>query len=91
MAKRKETVTRVVDGDTFYTSVRKKPVRLANVDAPEKGTRGGTKATQNLKGLIQGQKVEVNTVARDVYGRTVAKVKVGSKSVNNAMNKKLKK
>ena len=91
MAKRKETVTRVVDGDTFYTSVRKKPVRLANVDAPEKGTKGGTKATQNLKGLIQGQKVEVNTVARDVYGRAVAKVRVGSKSVNNAMNKKMKK
>ena len=87
MAKRKETVTRVIDGDTFYTSVRKKPVRLANVDAPEKGTKGGAKATQNLKGLIQGQKVEVNTVARDVYGRAVAKVKVGSKSVNNAMNK----
>ena len=91
MAKRKETVTRGIDGDTFYTSVRKKPVRLANVDAPEKGTKSGAKATQNLKGLIQGQKVEVNTVARDVYGRTVAKVKVGSKSVNNAMNKKLKK
>lgn len=91
MAKRKETVTRVVDGDTFYTSARKEPVRLANVDAPEIGTRGGAKATQNLKKLIQGQKVEVNTVARDVYGRTVARVKVGSKSVNNAMNKKLKK
>lgn len=91
MAKRRETVTRVVDGDTFYTSVRKKPVRLANIDAPEKGTKSGARATQNLKGLIQGQKVEVNTVARDVYGRAVAKVKVGSKSVNNAMNKKLKK
>lgn len=91
MAKRKETVTRVIDGDTFCTSVRKKPVRLANVNAPEKRTKGGPAATSALKGLISGQKVEVNTVARDVYGRAVAKVKVGSKSVNNAMNKKLKK
>ena len=91
MAKRKETVKRVIDGDTFTTASRKKPVRLANVNAPEKGQKGGTTATKNLKGLIQGQKVEVNTVARDVYGRAVANVKVGNKSVNNAMNKKLKK
>jgi len=32
MARRKETVTRVIDGDTFMTSSRKRPVRLANVD-----------------------------------------------------------
>ena len=91
MAKRKETVKRVIDGDTFTTASRKKSVRLANVNAPEKGSRSGTKATQQLKNLIQGQKVEVNTVARDVYGRAVAKVKVGNTSVNKAMNKKLKK
>ena len=91
MAKRKETVKRVIDGDTFTTASRKNPVRLANVNAPEKGTRGGTKATQQLKTLIKGQKVEVDTVARDVYGRSVAKVKVNGKSVNTAMNKKLKK
>lgn len=91
MGKRKETVTRVIDGDTICTSVRKKPVRLANVNAPENGTKGGGNATQELKKLVQGQKVEVNTVARDVYGRAVAKVNLGGKSVNNAMNKKLKK
>ena len=90
MAKRKETVKRVIDGDTFTTASRKKTVRLANVNAPEKGSKGGTKATQQLKNLIQGQKVEVNTVARDAYGRAVAKVKVGNTSVNKAMNKKLK-
>lgn len=91
MAKRKETVTRVIDGDTFRTSSRKHSVRLANVNAPEKGRKGGAKATQQLKSLIQGKKVEVETIARDVYGRTVAVVKVGGKSVNLAMNKKTKK
>lgn len=91
MAKRKETVKRVIDGDTFRTSSRKRSVRLANVNAPEKGTRGSTKATQELKKLIQGKKVEVNPIARDSYGRAVANVKVGGKSVNTAMNKKLKK
>lgn len=31
----KEKVTKVIDGDTFLTSRRKKPVRLANINAPE--------------------------------------------------------
>ena len=87
MAKKKETVTRVIDGDTFKTSTRKHSVRLANVDAPERGKKGAGKATQKLARLIQGQKVEVNTVARDKYGRAVANVKVGGKSVNRAMKK----
>lgn len=91
MAKRKETVKRVIDGDTFQTSARKHSVRLANVDAPEKGKRGSVKATQTLKSLIQGKKVEVRTIARDKFGRSVARVTVDGKSVNKAMNKKLKK
>jgi len=91
MAKRKETVTRVIDGDTFRTSSRKHSIRLANVDAPEKGRKGGAKATKQLKSLIQGQKVEVETIARDKYGRSVARVKVDGKSVNLTMNKRTKK
>lgn len=88
--KRRETVTRVIDGDTFYTASRKRPVRLANVNAPEKNRRGGQAAKKALQNLIQGQKVTVNTVARDVYGRAVAKVSVNRKSVNAAMRKKTK-
>ncbi len=91
MSKRKETVTRVIDGDTFLTKSRTKPIRLANVNAPEKGCRGGKTATNQLKTLIQGKKVEVNTVARDVYGRSVANVKVDGKSVNNIVKKNVKK
>ncbi|MBL7153565.1 MAG: thermonuclease family protein [Phycisphaerae bacterium] len=90
MARRKETVTRVIDGDTFLTKSRKRSVRLADVNAPERGRKGSSKATQELKKLIQGKKVEVNTVARDVFGRAVANVKVGKKSVNRVMAKKLK-
>lgn len=90
MAKRRETVTRVIDGDTFRTSCRKHSVRLANVDAPEKGTKGGTKATKQLKSLIQGKKVEINTVARDIYGRAIARVTVKGKSVNLTMSKRKK-
>jgi len=88
---RREKVTKVIDGDTFETATRKNPVRLANVNAPEKGQPGAAKATQALRDLIQGEEVLVDTVARDQFGRSVASVKVGGKSVNKAMQGKLKK
>ena len=56
---RKEKVTKVIDGDTFETASRKHPVRLANVEAPEKGEPGATKATQALRQLIQGEEVTI--------------------------------
>ena len=85
---RKERVTKVVDGDTFETDSRKNSVRLANVDAPEKGQPGASKATSDLRKLIGGKEVLIDTVARDSYGRSVAKVKVAGKSVNKTMKKK---
>lgn len=88
---RRETVTEVIDGDTFKTASRKHAVRLANVNAPEKGAPESAKAREALKGLIDGEQVRVNTVTRDKYGRSLATVKLGSKSVNRAMNQKLRK
>ncbi len=88
---RKEKVIHVIDGDTFETASRKHPVRLANVDAPEENQHGGAAATAALRRLIQGQEVRIDTVARDKYGRPVAKVKVGRQSVNRAMQNKVKK
>ena len=82
---RKEKVTRVIDGDTFETNRRKHPVRLANVDTPEKRQPGYQKAKQALKGLIEGEYVTVERKAIDPYRRTVANVKVGRKSVNKHM------
>jgi endonuclease YncB( thermonuclease family) len=85
---RKEKVTRVIDGDTFETASRKNPVRLANVDAPEKGMPGSAAATEALRRMIEGKPVVVETVARDSYGRSVANVKVEGKSVNKVMRAK---
>ena len=87
---RKEKVTRVIDGDTFVTNQRKHPVRLANVNAPEKNQPGGTKATNTLKSLILNKEVVIDTVARDKYGRSVANVKIGRKSVNKEVKSKIK-
>ncbi len=88
---RKERVKSVIDGDTFKTASRKHSVRLANVDAPEKGQPGAVKATNELRKMIQGKEVVINTKARDKYGRSVADVKVGRKSVNRAMRERLSK
>jgi len=87
---RKEKVTKIIDGDTFKTASRKNPVRLANVDAPEKGQPGSAKATEALRKMIQGEEVKIDTVSRDKYGRAVANVYKGRESVNKKMQKKLK-
>ena len=82
-----ETVIGVIDGDTFETSSRKRPVRLANVDSPERGEEGYGAAKQKLARLIRGRVVVIQPVARDKYGRAGAIVKVGGKSVNSHMQR----
>jgi len=82
---RKEKVTRVIDGDTFETNRRKHPVRLANVDTPEKRESGYQEAKKALKNLIEGEYVTVETIHRDKYGRAVANVKIGRRSVTKYM------
>ncbi len=88
---RKEKVTKVIDGDTIETGSRKNPVRLANVNAPEKGQPGAAKAKERLEKLIGGEEVRIETVARDKYGRSVARVYKGRESVNKKMRESLKK
>ena len=89
MAKRKETVKQIIDGESFTTSVRKRPVRLAAVRAPDADTRQGKKAATHLRDLIDGKKVEVSILAIDIYGRAVAGVKIDGNSINAAMNRHL--
>ena len=84
---RKEKVIKVIDGDTFLTNRRKHPVRLSEVDTPEKRQPGYQEAKQALADMILGQEVTIDTQARDTYHRSVAKVKLGSQLVNNAMKK----
>ncbi len=84
---RKERVTRVIDGDTFETASRKHPVRLAGVNTPEKGQPGYRAAKDTLARMIEGEMVSIDTKARDAYGRSVANVKLGRRSVNKAMKK----
>lgn len=79
-------VTKVIDGDTFKVKGGKS-IRLANVRAPEMGTKGSAKARSELKTQIGGKTVNYKTVGKS-YGREVANVRVGSKLVNQVMRNK---
>ena len=68
-------VQRIVDGDTFKVSHRVRGsqyIRVAGVNAPEKGQRGYASAKQNLSRL-KGKTVTLRPKAKS-YGRTVADV-----------------
>lgn len=76
-----EIVGRVVgvsDGDTITVledlDKGRFRVRLAGIDAPEKGQAFGQKAKQYLSGLIFGKAVSVRFTTVDRYGRIVGRV-----------------
>ena len=79
-------VADIIDGDTLTIGKNVPSIRLANVHAPEKGQKGYGDAKVKLAILTRGKQVTITPVAIDVYGRTVADVKVGRKSINKAMN-----
>jgi len=80
------TVTRVVDGDTFWIddgSEQGLKIRLIGVDAPEPRNNGkkmkgyfGTESSDYMKRLLEGKKVrlEYDVSRYDQYGRTLAYV-----------------
>ena len=78
------TVTRVVDGDTFWIdngSTGGEKIRLIGIDAPESRKTGtkeigyfGAEAKAYLKTMLEGQKVrlEFDVDRKDKYKRTLA-------------------
>ena len=60
-------------------------IRLANIDAPERGQPYGDAATRALSTLVLDQRVELNTVAIDVYGRTIAQIQLRDVQVNTEL------
>ncbi len=79
-----------VDGDTLRCANLDKPglVRLARIDAPERGETGAREATAALALLIEGKEVNCTVVDADPrrtgfqptdrFGRPVARCKAGS-------------
>ena len=78
------TVFKVSDGDTI--SVRDAngteiTIRLYGIDAPELKQKGGAESKNYLSQLVKNKTVSVYPNDTDQYGRTVAHVYVGDKSV----------
>lgn len=70
-------VVAIADGDTLTILDDEKTqhkIRLAGIDAPEKGQPFSQKAKENLSRLVFGQVVTIEGEKRDRYGRRVAKV-----------------
>lgn len=78
-------VVGVADGDTLTLldgDMRQHKIRLAGIDAPEKGQDFGQTSKQSLSELAYRRYVRVEVSKRDRYGRSVAKVLRGTLDVN---------
>lgn len=81
------TVVAVHDGDTLSVrlgSVTER-VRLAQIDAPERGQPWGRRAREALARLAARRTARLVVVDRDSYGRVVADLYVGELFVNEAL------
>jgi len=78
-------VVGVSDGDTITVKDSKNQqikVRLAGIDAPEKGQDFADRSKQNLSGLVFGKAVLLEGRKVDRYGRLVVKVLVNGIDIN---------
>ena len=74
-------VVGIADGDTITvldTSKTQHRVRLAGIDAPERGQPGGRRSKESLSALVYDQPVRVESSKRDRFGRVVGKAWVAS-------------
>jgi endonuclease YncB( thermonuclease family) len=81
-------VVGISDGDTLtlLTTDRKRVrIRLAEIDAPEKGQPFAQRSRQRLSQLVFSKTVTVTTRGKDQYGRILGKVFVGGTNVNAEM------
>lgn len=81
-------VIRVIDGDTFDLRVihvgvnnqndykDEERIRIANIDAPELRSPGGSRSRDLLVRRLNGREVKCFVEARDTYGRLVADVTI---------------
>jgi micrococcal nuclease len=85
------TITRIVDGDTIKAKIAKTvdgpelTIRLASVDAPEKGQPFGMHATRYLEGTILNKTVTLSAFKNDMYGRTLGDLYLGTTKINTAL------
>ena len=77
-------VVHVHDGDTLTVLVERREVRvrLAAIDAPERGQPFATASRRALSARVAGRDVVVDVQGRDGFGRTLGVVRVAGADVN---------
>jgi len=80
-------VIEILDGDSLTLQVAGSEVRvrLAQIDAPEKGQPYGSESKAALIRLAAGRSARVTVVDIDQYGRTVGELYVGNRHINAEM------
>ena len=82
------TVLSVADGDTLKARCNDEAtplvIRLAEIDAPEKGQPFGRASKAALSALCLGKAAEVRPRTKDRWGRTVARVSCGGVDASSA-------
>jgi endonuclease YncB( thermonuclease family) len=77
-------VVGVYDGDTITVldaAKKQHKVRLAGIDAPEKGQQFGKAAKEYLSGLVFQRTVDLDCFKRDRYGREICRVYRGGTDI----------
>lgn len=78
-------VVSVADGDTLTvldSSKRQHRIRLADIDAPEKGQAFGKRSRQSLSDICAGKGADVVGRGKDRYGRTIGIVTCATVEAN---------
>ena len=86
------TVIKVVDGDTISILHQGKQlrIRLAEIDAPERGQPYWRKSREALADYVSGKEVAVEGLDVDRYGRIVGHVYLGELWVNGELVEEIK-
>jgi len=84
-------VLAVPDGDSLVVVLRGDPadartrVRLAEIDAPERGQPWNQRSRQALRDKVMDKRVRLEVIDVDRYGRQVAHVWLGERHVNREL------
>jgi endonuclease YncB( thermonuclease family) len=81
-------VVGITDGDTLTVldeQNQQHTIRLAEIDAPERGQPWGDRSRQALSGLVFSKAVLVQQTDTDRYGRVVARLFADGRDVNSTM------
>jgi micrococcal nuclease len=83
-------VVRVKDGDTFVALWGGKTYncRLTNIDAPELKQSYGVASKDSLSQLVLGKMVTLDSLKKDLYGRVLVNVRLGSVRLDSLLIRK---